>query len=489
MTSSYLLRRKIVDFFHTLARIIAYLFIIAVIVIAELVIFYLGSLYLPGVSIYVIAAIITLVIIFGYGYFKSPIDSFTKVTFLRGSYDDEELLKNLHSVTNSEMNIKLLEKKIADLIIHNLNAVTADFVLVSDFVSRPISSLDPSASNTSKYAPLEKMLHHVDRILVYEELTDPVHQEIFKSLAVSIVVPLKVADEDIGLLVLGPKNHHKIYTSKDLQFLNRFSPIVALALKNADSYRKIQEFSRTLEAKVIERTHQLEESQAAQLKLKDEFVFIATHDLATPVTAISGFAQLINMRKEPLSPELRNDLQAINEATNRLKVLVNDLLQVARSESGTVKIDLVEVDVAKLIESSVRQASLVAKEKNVTVTTSLGPVNTIKADPKKLAEVIENIISNGVKYNRVGGSLTITSAPKDDGVVFEFRDTGLGIPSSEQSKVFTKFFRSEKPEAHQHPGTGLGLFVARMLTEKMGGKISFQSKEDVGTTFTLFFKR
>jgi len=240
---------------------------------------------------------------------------------------------------------------------------------------------------------------------------------------------------------------------------------------------------------LIDRTHELEEAQAVQLKLKDEFVFIATHDLATPVTAISWVTQMISARSENISDQLKKDLMIISDASDRLKVLVNDLLQVARSESGTVKIDLVDVDARKIIETAVQEVGPLAADKKINIAINLAPNNTIKADPNKLSEVFENILSNGVKYNKEGGSLSISSHPQDDGVVFEFKDTGLGIPEAEIAKVFTKFFRSEKPEVRAHPGTGLGLFVVRMLTEKMGGKISFESIEDKGTTFSIFFKR
>ena len=180
-------------------------------------------------------------------------------------------------------------------------------------------------------------------------------------------------------------------------------------------------------------------------------------------------------------------MSAIDEAANRLKVLVNDLLQVARSDSGTIKVNLVKVDAKDILDSAVRQIAPLAKDKNVTVNLNLGSLTTIQADPVKLAEIFENLLSNGVKYNKPGGSLTITSTAKNGQAFFEFKDTGVGIDESEQAKVFTKFFRSETPEVRQRPGTGLGLFVVRMLVEKMGGTISFESVKDVGSTFTLQF--
>lgn len=399
------------------------------------------------------------------------------------------LLKKLTAVMSSEINIYFLEKKIIDILAAEIKLGSANFVLVSDFIARPVGVLDAKDSNATKFAPLEKMLHRVKTTMVARDVIDPLDKETFKKLGIEVVVPLIVADEDIGLFVIGPKKSGAGYSRHDLKFLHSLAPLAAMAIKNADSYRKIQEFSRTLETKVIERTHELEASQAIELKLKDEFVFIATHDLATPVTAISGFTSMINSSQEPISPTLKNYLSAITEASERLKILVNDLLQIARSDSGTIKVQLSKIDAGKILEAAVREVVPVAQQKNIQIAVGLAPDNMIQADSVKLAEIFENILSNGVKYNKVGGTISVSSHIDGDHLVFEFKDTGIGISKAEQPKIFTKFFRSESGEARQQPGTGLGLFVARMLTQKMGGNISFESVEGQGTTFKLVFNR
>lgn len=400
-----------------------------------------------------------------------------------------ELLRQLNYVIASEMNLRLLDSKLIKVLTKEMRISKAYFVLESDIALRPVNSLDMAYSPPIFDPRLEKMLHHVDHTLTTKNLVEAVDKELFKDLNISLIVPLKVDQEDVGLLVIGPKLSKRRYAKSETKFLENFAPGAAIALKNADTYRKVQELNRTLEIKVLERTHELEESQAVQLKLKDEFVFIATHDLSTPVAAIAGFTSLINARQENISPELKSYLSAITEASNRLKVLTNDLLQVARSDSGTIKVDLVNVDAKPIIESAVREITIQASAKHVQLFLSLGPDNHVLADPVKLAEIVENLLSNGIKYNREGGSLTISSKVEIDQLILTFKDTGIGIKESEQNKVFTKFFRAEDPAVRKSPGTGLGLFVARMLTEKMGGKISFESIEGQGTIFTLAFKR
>lgn len=221
-------------------------------------------------------------------------------------------------------------------------------------------------------------------------------------------------------------------------------------------------------------------------RTKDEFVFIATHDLRTPVTAIDGFVKLIKMSKEKFSKETEDSFQAIVEASERLKQLVNDLLQVARSESGTIKVELAPVDIVSLIESLLREVTPMASDKKVTLKTALErDVKMVMADEAKLKEVMENLLSNAIKFNREGGSVEVTTKKDKDALSVSVSDTGYGIPKQEQAKVFQKFFRYRGEETKDVPGTGLGLFVIRMLVEKMGGKITFVSEEGKGTTFTF----
>ena len=481
-------RHKFLDITSLVARAVSFTVLLSSVVILEVVIFWIGTSILPlNIDRTLIALVGSIIIIMSFSSIRSVITDLTERIFFHGRYDEEDLLKALTSIMVSEMNVKFLELKLTKMLCQEMKVSYASFLLVTDFVAQKTPRLDETTIPSLKYASLEKMLHTVKKTMIFEELTDEVDKEIFRKLEISLILPLIVGDEDIGLLILGPKLSGDIYVGRDIEVLEIFAPQAAIALKNADSYRQIQEFSQTLELKVIDRTHELEEAQKEQLKLKDEFVFIATHDLATPVTAISGFSALIKARKDNLPEPVAKDLSAIDEAANRLKTLVNDLLQVARSDSGTIKVNLVKVEAKEILDSAVRQIAPLAKDKDVTVNLNLGALNTIQADPVKLAEIFENLLSNGVKYNKPGGSLTITSTAKNGQVFFEFKDTGVGIDESEQTKVFTKFFRSETPEVRQRPGTGLGLFVVRMLVEKMGGTISFESIKDVGSTFTLQF--
>ncbi len=221
------------------------------------------------------------------------------------------------------------------------------------------------------------------------------------------------------------------------------------------------------------------------LKLKDEFVFIATHDLKTPVTAIDGFVDLIQRRREKFSPKTKDSFKAIIEASERLKQLVNDLLEVSRSDSGTIKVEVKPVNIVEIIRKTIKEITPSANKEKITISSKFDTQEIVLADEAKLSEVLENLISNAVKYNNKAGRVDVITIRQADKLITKVGDTGVGIPKADQTKIFQKFFRVVQPGTENVTGTGLGLFVTRMLIEKMHGKISFESTEGKGTTFTF----
>jgi len=485
-----LARHRFLDVTSFVARVVSNTFVFASVILLEVALLRLGTTFLPAnIDASTIAFAGSILIMLSYPQLATFITNLTDKIFFQGRYDTATLLQSLTQIMASEMNLEFLKLKLIKTLSAQMKLSSASLLLVSDFVAKKVPSLTELTPAQVKFSLLEQKIHTIKKPMIFEELVDEADKEIFRKLAISLIMPLFVGDEDIGLLILGPKLSRDIYVDRDIKVLEAFAKDAAIALKNADSYRQIQEFNQTLAIKVIARTHELEESQAKELKLKDEFVFIATHDLATPVTAIAGFSALIKAQKVTLPSVIERDLHAIDEASGRLQILVNDLLQVARSDSGTIKVELSPIDASQLISTAVSEVMPAAKDKNINVTLNLGPQNTVQADARKLLEVFENLLSNAVKYNKPNGAVTITSASSAGKITFTIKDTGIGINADEHKQVFTKFFRSENAEVRQRPGTGLGLFVARMLTEKMGGKISFESIENQGTTFTLEFNQ
>jgi signal transduction histidine kinase len=226
-------------------------------------------------------------------------------------------------------------------------------------------------------------------------------------------------------------------------------------------------------------------------ELKNEFTFIAAHELRAPITAITGYLSMIlEGSAGAISDKLKEFLQPIQQANDRLVRLVDDILEIARSEAGRITIEVFAVDIREVIKITLQELQPMADEKKVTLSYK-GPQNLllVLADPARLREVMANFITNGIKYNNPGGFVKIYHEIQENKVVTQVEDNGLGIPEKEQEHVFEKFFRSEIGKEKTIQGTGLGLFITKELVLKMGGKIWFRSQEGRGTCFSFSLPR
>ena len=229
----------------------------------------------------------------------------------------------------------------------------------------------------------------------------------------------------------------------------------------------------------------IQEAEAAIDQKNKEFISVATHEIKAPMTAIIGSLSMIlddGMGKVDETAHKLAD-QAY-KGTIRLRELVNELLDIARLESGRAKFDLVQLDLATEVSDMIEVQKLPAAEKGITVNYQAPDVPiTVTADKTKLEIILTNFISNGIKYNRPDGSVTITHEIQDGMAQIIIADTGLGIPAEQQAKMFQKFFRVEGSDREGIPGTGLGMYITKQFIEGMGGKLWFESEQGKGTTF------
>jgi PAS domain S-box-containing protein len=221
--------------------------------------------------------------------------------------------------------------------------------------------------------------------------------------------------------------------------------------------------------------------------LKNEFVFIAAHELRSPVSAINLLLNLIfEDRRIHIDPILRDYLTKLHEAEERLLQLVDDLLEVSRTEVGRLKIKVSPQDISEHLEEVFNEFRATALSRDVRLEhdPSIRPP-PVMADPNKLNEIITNLVSNAVKYNTPGGTVTVTFHVRADHLYTTVADTGIGISAEEQKRLFTKFWRSEDLAVRSQPGTGLGLFIVKEVTERMGGHVQLNSERGHGTTVTF----
>ncbi|HEY9079208.1 HAMP domain-containing sensor histidine kinase [Magnetovibrio sp.] len=219
-------------------------------------------------------------------------------------------------------------------------------------------------------------------------------------------------------------------------------------------------------------------------KAKSEFLSSMSHELRTPLNGILGFGQLLDFNpKEPLSAHQKQCVDHIMSSGQHLLDLINEVLDLARIESGHQKIELTSIPLAALVTECVQSVSPLADERAITIKNDVAEECSVVADYTPLKQVLLNLMSNGIKYNNEGGTLTITSeAPRTGWRRIYVTDTGPGIPEEMHNALFEPFNRLGK-EGSNISGTGIGLTVTKRLIEAMGGNIGLNSADGEGSTF------
>jgi signal transduction histidine kinase len=219
-------------------------------------------------------------------------------------------------------------------------------------------------------------------------------------------------------------------------------------------------------------------------KLKDEFVALISHDLRTPLTSIIGYVELsLDDVEPPLDDERRGYLQIVSRSSERLLRLVDDLLFVARLQAGRLILDRSHLDLRTIAAQAAEEARPRAEGKQLTLDFVGDSPALIDGDKGRLFQLLDNLISNAIKFTPEGGRVEIRVVPSGGLAVLEVSDTGIGLGPDEAELVFDRFFRSSRVVAQQVPGTGLGLFIARAIVEAHAGAIVASSREGGGTTF------
>jgi PAS domain S-box-containing protein len=221
---------------------------------------------------------------------------------------------------------------------------------------------------------------------------------------------------------------------------------------------------------------------------KSEFVSLASHQLRTPLSAINWYTEmLIAGDAGELNADQKKFLGEVYAANQRMVDLVNSLLNVSRLELGTFAVEPVETDFVEVAKSVVAELAPQIAAKQMNVETRYDQLPKIMADPKLVRIIFQNFMTNALKYTPEKGKVlfTLTKDPSGQFVQVVVGDTGYGIPKDQQDKIFSKLFRADNVRAKDTEGTGLGLYIIKSIVDEVGGKVSFISEENKGTTFTV----
>lgn len=227
------------------------------------------------------------------------------------------------------------------------------------------------------------------------------------------------------------------------------------------------------------------EEVAKSNKMKSEFVSIASHQLKTPISEMKWEIELLLSKfSEGLTEKQKEVVGEIAHSGAKMARLVNDLLDVARIDQGNLALAKDKVNMQKLIEEAIETQKEFALLSNVKIKETFKSKHLdVVVDKRRILVVLDNLISNAIKYIDKKGRVEIVLEDNDDMIQVSVRDNGVGIPKSEQANVAEKFFRSNNSIKNKTDGTGLGLYIAKNIVEQSGGSLWFESIENVGSEF------
>ena len=220
-------------------------------------------------------------------------------------------------------------------------------------------------------------------------------------------------------------------------------------------------------------------------KQKTEFVSLASHQLRTPLTAMNWYAEaLLSQSAGTITKQQEEYLTELRDGGQRMASLISDLLKVSSLDLGTYHPEIKTIAVDKVVETVVRDLQPEIAKKELTLKTTVDPMlPEVSIDAQLLTGVIQNLLSNSVKYTKNGGKVSISIFRQRQNMLIHVADNGIGIPEKQQSQLFRKLFRADNAQKVDANGTGLGLYIVKAMVRNMGGKIWFESAEHKGTDF------
>jgi signal transduction histidine kinase len=281
---------------------------------------------------------------------------------------------------------------------------------------------------------------------------------------VQLVVPISRKDDIIGLITLESQTATAL-DADDKAFVERLADRAAVAIENARLYEAI----------------------AAANQSKSEFISIVTHELRLPMTSIKGYTDLLlSGMTGALNEQQQQFMEVIKRNLGRMSVLVSDLSDINRIESGRMKFEFAAFELRDVVEDVTDSLREQIAGREQTLTVHVAPeVTAVYADPRRINQILTNLLSNAHKYTPAGGKLHIEITQENGRAQVAVIDAGIGISEENQAKLFTQFFRAEDEAVREQAGWGLGLSIVKKMVEAQSGEIWFESALGKGSTFTF----
>ncbi|MGB0101355.1 MAG: ATP-binding protein [Nocardioides sp.] len=220
------------------------------------------------------------------------------------------------------------------------------------------------------------------------------------------------------------------------------------------------------------------------LEVKDEFVAAVSHELRTPLTAVLGYLELLVERSD-LPTDVIEQVEVAERNAARLRGLVSDLLDVAQASEGGLEVIRAETDIGVLLHEAIEAAAPMAQTSDVALSAQAPDHLVASVDPQRIRQVVDNLLSNGLKYTEPGGNVSATLRRTDDAIELEVADTGIGIAPDDLDRLFGRFVRGREAQERMFPGAGLGLNIVRAIVQAHGGEVRVTSEVGAGSCFTV----
>jgi signal transduction histidine kinase len=308
-----------------------------------------------------------------------------------------------------------------------------------------------------------------ETVTVNNTLTSPLylHWDALPDTRSEVAIPLMLGDRLLGVFDLQSRQTNR-FDEEDLRILTSLAEQIAIAVRNAQ---------------LFEETKAAREAAEQANKVKSQFLANMSHELRTPLNAILNFTGFVaDGVLGPVNEKQADSLNKVVNSSQHLLSLINDILDLTKIEVGMMDLFIQDVDMNAALESSVSTAKGLVKDKPIQLITDIEKdLPVIMGDRRRIRQVLLNLISNAVKFTPEG-SVTISASRKDGDILITVSDTGIGIPADQTDTVFESF-KQAKHDLPENPGTGLGMPISKAFVEAHGGKIWFESRVGVGTTF------
>jgi len=280
-----------------------------------------------------------------------------------------------------------------------------------------------------------------------------------------MIVPLVARERTLGAISLGAAESRRTFATTDLELAEDLARRAALAIDNARLYGEAQ----------------------AAVRLRDEFLSVAAHELKTPVTSVLAYSQVVQRRaaRDPaLNERNRRALQVIEAQAERLSRLISSLLEVSRVATGHFHVELEPLDLRALLRRIGEEVRVTLEAHRLELSLPDHPV-LIAGDALRLEQMLQNLLQNAVKYSPEGGPISLRLSHDDTHAAIAVADQGVGIPQSALPQLFQRFFRAADRAQANTAGMGIGLYVVHEIATRHGGMVEVMSKEGHGSTFTV----